>query len=209
MRGTIYTCVLGLALATTACKKDDKKAEGGDKAAAKGGDKAGGDKAGGDKAKPASGLELEAFKIDGEELTIEAQVPKGWKAQDWSGGKMFSDPDGGIFPSTVIINTDCAGDCSKIAENLKGFVAYQTEMHKSASYDNVEVLSQKELPGGGIEVAFKVARGTEEPMFQYVRKEYGEGWTAAASCQAMAVSKGVAFKDKLAEVCASLKATKK
>ncbi len=208
MRATIFVLAAGAALFTTACKKDDKKADGTDQAGK--GDGKGDGKGGGKGDGKGGGLKLETFKAEAEGLAFEAQVPAGWTAADWSGGgKIFSDPNGGMFPSTIIVSTDCGGDCSKIAENLKGFAEYQTEMHKSASYDQVEMLTNTELPGGGIEVAFKVARGTEEPMYQYVRKEYGEGWTVAVSCTAMAVGKGVAFKDKLQAVCASLKATKK
>jgi hypothetical protein len=201
--------LLGLALAASAtgCKKDDAKKD--EPAAKKDEPAAKKDDAAKAPAPAADTLALEPFQGGTPELAIEANVPKGWTVGDWSGGgKMYSDPMGGMFPSTVIVSTDCAGNCATIAENIKAYPDKQIEMHKGAGYTEVKELERKELPGGGLQLYLQVARPGEEPMFHFVHFVYEAGWPVAASCSSMTLGKALPHKDMLKDACASLKAHK-
>jgi hypothetical protein len=211
MRVTIGAAALLLGLC--ACKKDEEKGETPAATQKKEGKKEGKKEepaAAPDAAAAPAGLALKPFTLDAPAFTIELQVPEGWTEAPWSDGKMFSDPKGGIYPSFMIVGPDCAGDCGKIAENIKAFPAYQLGMHKDAGYPDTKVAKQQELPGGGLEVSFEVAEpGQPVLSYQYVRFEYEAGWPTAASCQVAAIRQEAAIKEQLHAACAAMKVTKK
>jgi hypothetical protein len=159
-------------------------------------------------AKPSA--DIEPHSITYSELTITADAPKGWtEAKLGPSTTLYSDPAGSIYPSTMMLSEDCAGDCATIPANLKKALQSQVELHKGAGYSNVEVIASGDLPGGGVEYELKVSKPEQEPFYQYTRLAFQDGWTHAAGCTGTAVGRGIAYRDMLRAACKGMKAVKK
>ena len=101
--------------------------------------------------------------------TATLTVPAGWTDAEFNGGRMYSVPAGGIFPSTITVNQDCLGVCGKISDNLAEAATKQIEMHKSTGY-TAELVGAAALTSDGLQYELKVSKDTQTftQIFHYL-----------------------------------------
>jgi len=197
--------VMALLLAAPSCKNDDKPAE----------------PAPTPKPKPtpapdpvdataaAPAIAFEPVTLESADVVVTAQAPVGWTRADLSAtARYWSDPHGGVFPSTVTISIDCGGDCSTVAQNIEHLGDMLVAMQKSSGYQ-AQITSQTAVPGG-VEVELEVAKAGEDSMYQYARFVYQDGLSGGAQCMVMGVGKDAErTKETLKQACAGLTVGKK
>jgi hypothetical protein len=169
--------------------------------------KGSGDGKGENAGKPAegktSGPKAESLTLPIGAFTVEAKVPSGWTKNEFGGGVIYAHESQGLMTSNYFITPGCQGDCSKVADNVVGFVDEQKRQHEASGY-KVEVGTSGELPGGGREFRLEITRGTEA-MTQVVAMHHQAGWEEAVTCSATLLKEDRAQADAFAGWCRDLK----
>lgn len=144
-------------------------------------------------------------------LVITAKVPAGWTVENLGEGRMYLDREGAMDPSMVLLAPDCSGDCATVGARLKTLPDEVIGDRKDSGFAEVEVLRRVELPGGGFDLALRLAPRPDDPAsgrYEYMRALYGEGWPKAVKCTTTVTGHRVHVRDTLAEVCASVTVTR-
>lgn len=201
-RSTIIGCLSLILCAAPGCGDKDKDKDKGKSGSSKGAAKT-------TAAKKASGgaISMASRTIEMPGFTVVVDAPTGWREQKFGGGLLLTKP-GGVFNSTVTLNTTCEGSCGKIAENLTKMAANQVKMH-SSFYPNAKVVHDGAVSAGGHEFQLDLARKDGSKAAQYKLVRFQEGWSKGINCTAMLLKGDAKEVDTFKAACNGMKITVK